>query len=141
MGLLTRKKLNNKSGNIYMKRKKVRELIKKVKFRVRKKVIRECLEQHRKEVKKIQRQHDKEIAAMQDEVKVALRKKANAIRAFNMFRDDRKHTRKFIEEHEPEIDRAIIQLAGLKHIFNKCKYLDYRNVTKDVKVEQKFNKQ
>jgi len=124
-----------------MKRKKARELIKKVKRRVRAKVTRECLEQHKKEVKKLQRQHDKEIALMQDEVKTALRTRANAIRAFNMFKDDRKYIKGYINKYEPEIDAAIIQLAGLKHIFNKCKYLDYRNVAKDVKVEQKFKKQ
>ena len=123
-----------------MKRKKVREVVKRVKRRDRKKVIQECLGQHRKEIKKLQRQHDKEIALMQGKVKIALRKKANAYRAFDMFKDDKRYVKRFINEHEPEIDAAILQLAGIKHTFNKLKYLDYRTVATDVKVEQKLNK-
>ena len=95
----------------------------------------------KREVKKLNREHDKKIFAMEQKVKIAQRKKANASRAFDMFKDDKRYVKRFINEHEPEIDAAIIQLAGIKHTFNKLKYLDYRTVATDVKVEQKLNKQ
>lgn len=123
-----------------MKRKKVRKIIGEVRRRERQKVIKECLAEHKKEIRKLNREHLLKIKALKEDVTLAQRRRDNALRAFRIFKADRRKVIRFIEDYQPEIEEGLCQLAGLMHVFNKIKFLDYKNKLKDITVQNKFNK-